>query len=171
MGEGVRIPCRRRPVFWQQLTFSCNSLNKTLMKPDPKREIAETLRSHKLKATKPRLAILMTLMKEHGPFTAKEIQKRVRSVGCDLVTIYRSVTQLEEAGIIRRCEFGDGNARYEYSRADHHHHHIICKNCRKVEVIEDCHLDEIDKYGKKLGYTNVSHSLEFFGLCPHCQSI
>lgn len=133
--------------------------------------VVQFLRDHHLKATGPRIAVLSFLMSEHGPFTVKEIQKRLSKKGdSDLVTVYRCVTQLEDSGLIRRCDFGDGNARYEFSpENDHHHHHIICRKCRRVDVVDHCNLKDLDSYGKKLGYKKVSHSLEFFGLCPKCQ--
>ncbi len=133
--------------------------------------VTDFLRKHQLKATQPRIAVLSFLMSEHGPFTVKEIQKKLSKKGdCDLVTVYRCVTQLEDSGLVRRCEFGDGNARYEFSPEDeHHHHHIICRKCRRVDVIGHCDLENLNSYGKKAGYQNVTHSLEFFGVCPKCQ--
>jgi Fe2+ or Zn2+ uptake regulation protein len=137
--------------------------------PPLERLIAQ-LRKSKLRITEPRTAILRVLLEKHGPFTVEEVHQRVTKRVCDLATIYRSLSSLEKTGLIRRCEFGDGTARYELAeREDHHHHHVICKVCKKIDVLDDCELPEIDHFARKLGFIDISHSLEFFGVCPKCQ--
>ena len=128
------------------------------------------LREAKLKVTEPRKKVLKVLMEKHGPLSIEEIRRSMLKGECDLVTIYRSVSALEERGLLLRCDFGDGIARFEYgTSADHHHHHIICRKCKDVEPLEVC----VDDHWKSLldtrGYTDLSHSLEFFGLCPDCR--
>ena len=120
------------------------------------------------KKTKPRLALIQVLVEEHGPFTMEELHRRVRNTGCDLVTIYRCLTQFEKIGIARRVEFGDGIARYELREQDDHHHHIICRKCHSVEDLEACLIEPLDRSVKKKGFTEISHSLEFYGLCLKC---
>ncbi len=123
-----------------------------------------------LRVTEPRKAILGVLLDKHGPFTVEELHKRVSKMGCDQATVYRCAGSLEKAGLIRRCEFGDGTARYELvGRENHHHHHVICKDCKKIEILDDCELDEIDRFARRKGFAEVSHSLEFFGVCASCQ--
>lgn len=133
-------------------------------------KLLEELKKSHLRVTEPRIAILRVLLEEHGPFTAEEIHKCIPKKMCDLATIYRTLASLEKTGIIRRCEFGDGSARYELSEHEnHHHHHVICKVCKAVEVLDDCELNELAQYAQKRGFTEVTHSLEFFGVCPNCQ--
>ena len=76
---------------------------------------------------------------------------------------------MEELDIVRRCDFGDGTYRYEINLADHHHHHIICRACRSVEVIDLCVADALERMARQMGYANVTHTLEIFGVCPKCQ--
>ena len=136
-------------------------------------ELFGALKKNSLKLTPPRKVILEGLLKNHGPFSAEDIYSKFAKKACDLATVYRTLISLEEASIIRRCEFGDGIARYELVGAEdgHHHHHLICKDCKKVEVIDLCEMEEtIDRFAKKKGFTGVSHILEFFGTCPDCQS-
>jgi Fur family ferric uptake transcriptional regulator len=134
-------------------------------------ELIQNLRESGLRVTEPRIAILRALLEKHGPFTVEEIHIHVTKKVCDLATIYRTLGSLEKTGLIKRCEFGDGSARYELAGHEnhHHHHHVICKKCRKVEVLDDCELEEIDSFAKKRGFTDISHSLEFFGICPNCK--
>jgi Fur family ferric uptake transcriptional regulator len=132
--------------------------------------ILARLKKSSLKLTEPRRAILKALVEDHGPFTAEEIHKIVTKKICDLATIYRSVTSLLEVGILRRVEFGDDSSRYELASLDEsHHHHLICNQCKRVEIVDDEELEEIDRFAKKRGYSNISHTLEFFGTCPKCR--
>jgi Fur family ferric uptake transcriptional regulator len=133
--------------------------------------LVEEMRKSKLKMTEPRKAILEILLADHGPFTVDEIHSQIPRRNCDLVTIYRFLSGLEEVGLLRRCDFGDGAVRYEIAeqQGSHHHHHVICKKCRTVKVLEDCELDQLDKFPSNLGFSEVSHSLEFFGICPSCK--
>jgi len=129
----------------------------------------EVLRHKQLRVTTPRKVILALLTGEHGPFTIDEIHQRVRRNGVDRVTVYRCLAAFEEIGLVRRCDFGDGSWRYEYSGEGHHHHHVICRRCRRTEVLDHCAVEKLEQAVRHKGYRNVTHSLEFFGLCPDCQ--
>ena len=132
--------------------------------------VLEALKKNGLKLTTPRRAILRALVDRHGPFTAEEIHKLITKRICDLATVYRTLGSLEEARIIKRCDFGDGSSRYELAESDDkHHHHIICNQCKSIEVIDDTGLEEIDRFARNRGFTNISHTLEFFGTCPRCR--
>ncbi len=128
----------------------------------------QTLRDHQTRITGPRRAVLTLLTSEHGPFTAEEIHARMKGPG-DVVTVYRSLAALEELNLVRRCDFGDGAYRYEYNTGDHHHHHIICRKCRSVRTLDFCVADSLERMARQLGYENVTHALEIFGVCPKCQ--
>lgn len=59
--------------------------------------------------------------------------------------------------------------RYECIFDRHHHHHIVCRTCGKIENVEACILGELEKMLAQKGYTDLSHSLEFFGVCESCR--
>ncbi|MDB6152726.1 MAG: fur [Chthoniobacteraceae bacterium] len=129
----------------------------------------QTLRDHQARVTEPRRAILTILTSEHGPFTVEEIYQRIEKGVCDLVTVYRSLAAMEEINLVRRCDFGDGAYRYEFNTGDHHHHHIICRACRSVKTLDFCVADSLERMARQLGYENVTHTLEIFGVCVNCQ--
>jgi Fur family transcriptional regulator, ferric uptake regulator len=128
----------------------------------------EQLRQHDLRVTEPRKAMLHILLHEHGPFSAEELHKKLGGKGCDVVTVYRSLQAMEEIGVVRRCDFGDGTYRYEFNHGDHHHHHIICRTCRSVETLDVCVADSLERIARQKGYENVTHTLEIFGVCAAC---
>jgi len=137
--------------------------------PDELAQALEKLRAHGQRVTEPRKAILGILASEHGPFSAEDLHQRIPRGECDLVTVYRTLTAMEELGIVRRCDFGDGTYRYEFNHAGHHHHHVICRTCREVKVLDVCVVDALERMVREMGYTDVTHTLELFGVCPKCQ--
>ncbi len=129
----------------------------------------EAMKAAKLKRTKSREAILRHLAENHGPFSAKELQQNLKRKDLDTVTTYRCLASFEEAGLVRRCDFGDGIARFELrGESDHHHHHVICTVCREIKKLDDCQLASLEEKVKALGYVKVRHVLEFTGLCRSC---
>ena len=81
-----------------------------------------------------------------------------------IATVYRTVRLFEEAGILDRHDFGDGRARYEESRAEHHDHLI---DVRSGEVVEfhDSKIEELQrKIATRLGFRLVDHRLELYGV-------
>jgi Fur family transcriptional regulator, ferric uptake regulator len=129
------------------------------------------LRSHQHRVTGPRRDILVLLAADHGPFTIEQVYKRLKKAACDRVTLYRNLATLEKLGLVRRCDFGDGSYRYELNREGDHHHHIICRVCAKVETINLCVAEALERTAKQMGYTNVTHSMELFGICPKCRKL
>jgi len=130
------------------------------------------LRKRSRKVTRPRQAILEILRRHPHPLTNREILAAMPKGPCDLATIYRSMHLLEEMGMVKRFDFGDGAARFELVRAgdDGHHHHLICTRCAGVVEIDECFLREIEtRIAAKNGFKSVTHKLEFFGICPACQ--
>ncbi len=129
------------------------------------------LRQQGLRVTRARREILKVVIDDHGPFTIDEIHRRLASTRCDLVTVYRCLAALETAGLVRQCNFGDGIQRFEFAGGvhAHHHHHIVCTRCRSVETLDACVADELEEMVRQRGYTEVTHAMEFFGLCPSCR--
>jgi Fur family ferric uptake transcriptional regulator len=109
-------------------------------------------------------------VQHHGPFSAKELHGALKRSELDGVTTYRILAAFEDAGLVRRCDFGDGIARFEYHdpKELHHHHHVVCVDCKKVEMLDNCQLSPLEKRVTDLGYSNVRHILEFRGRCRAC---
>src|ERR1039457_2869432 len=105
------------------------------------------LRHRSRKITGPRAAILEILRRHPHPLTNREIFSEMPGGRCDLATIYRSMHLLEEIGIVKRFDFGDGTARFELvgEHDDGHHHHLVCTQCAEVVEIEECFPEIIEK--------------------------
>lgn len=130
----------------------------------------DQLREKGHKSTKIRRSLIEILLRDHGPFSIEDLQSRV-SEDCDIATVYRNMSLFEGLSLVQHVEFGDGLARYEWSGAGHeHHHHIICQRCHRVEELEYCFVRELEKLVRDRGYTEVSHRMEFYGICQTCQA-
>ena len=131
-------------------------------------DIKKILKDHSMKATAPRLAIFELLSKAGYPLSAIDIKKKLKNL--DQVTIYRTLEQFTEIGLISKLSLISNMAHYEYS--SHHHHHAVCKNCGLVEEIDGCLAPSVEKIIKSSKKFNIitGHSMEFFGICHLCHN-
>jgi Fur family ferric uptake transcriptional regulator len=127
------------------------------------------LREHGLRATHGRIAIVRLLDTSEVPLTLADIHEKVRAEGCDFATVFRFISILEEKDLVQRVAWIDGTTRHEI-RDGHHHHYLICRECHKVEPIDECVVERFeDQIAKERGYAGLSHSLQLSGVCPKCQ--
>jgi len=121
-----------------------------------------------LKTTLPRLKIIEALeSSDHGHMSAEEIYRSLRGDGSDigLATIYRVLTQLENAQIIRRQHFGNGQAKFEIETGDHHDH-LICVRCGKVVEFHDQKIEASqNQVANEFGFTIKDHQMVLYGIC------
>ncbi len=134
--------------------------------------VINKMRGAGLRITPQRKFLIGFMLKNHGPFSAEDlyaILSKRKDVKSDLVTIYRSLDAFVQLGIVSKCDFDDGVSRFEIAHEGHHHHHLICKVCRVVRQIQNCSIDQELILPKKHGFTDITHKLEFFGICLKCQ--
>lgn len=140
------------------------------MKNTVRQNLGDTLKNAKHKATPRRIAILNVLKKNSTPLTVSQILEKL-PITSNQTTIYRALEALTSTEVVKKIDFGDTGARYELNVGTNHHHHIVCKQCGKVEDIENCSSDELEKLvlKKSKSFTSIqNHALEFFGVCNKC---
>ena len=125
------------------------------------------IKEKSLSVTEPRKNILAFLLKNHGPFSMEEIHDGLGKKACDLATVYRCIVQFENSDLVERRYFGDEKLRYEY-KDNAHHQHIICRFCKSITKMKYCFISEIEQMIRDKGYSDITHSLEFFGVCAKC---
>jgi len=134
----------------------------------------QELRKAGLKVTLPRVKILELLEQaERHHMSAEEVYKALIEQGEDvgLATVYRVLTQFEQAGIVERHNFENNLSVFEITQEEHHDH-LVCDICGKIvefhnEIIEEEQLKVAKEYGFKLS----GHSLVLYGICNNqeCQ--
>lgn len=126
-----------------------------------------------LKATGPRLRILKLF--EAGKvrhMSAEDVYRMLMNEGLDigLATVYRVLTQFEQAGILARHHFESGKAVFELNEGDHHDH-LVCLQCGRVEEFFDAEIEKRQsRIAKDRGFTIREHSLQLYADCskPDC---
>lgn len=118
-----------------------------------------------LKVTLPRLRILELL--EGGDKThlsAEEIYRRLIEAGEEvgLATVYRVLTQFEQAGICIRHNFEEGHAVYELTPSDHHDHMVCHDTGDVIEFTDDIIEERQKKLAKEKGYEIIDHSMVLY---------
>jgi Fur family ferric uptake transcriptional regulator len=121
-----------------------------------------------LKATLPRLRILNLFeQSEVRHLTAEDVYRVLLSEGMEigLATIYRVLTQCEQAGLLARHHFESGKAVFELNQGGHHDH-LVCVQCGHVEEFFDSEIERRqEKVAKDRGYAIQEHSLQIYVTC------
>ena len=136
----------------------------------------DDLKAMGLKVTEPRLKILSLFKKAtlegERHLSAEEVYKRLLQENSDigLATVYRVLTQFEQAGILLRHRFDEGRASYEL-RGGGHHDHIVCVRCGRVEEFVDPSIEDAQRaVAVRLGYELTDHALVLYGVCSACRA-
>ena len=132
------------------------------------------LRKAGLKVTLPRMKILELLENaEHHHMSAEDVYKALAEQGEDvgLATVYRVLTQFEQAGIVERHNFENNLSVFEIAQEEHHDH-LVCDVCGKIEEFHNAVIeDEQEKIADKYNFKLSGHSLVLHGVCNNedCQ--
>ena len=133
------------------------------------------LKNAGLKATLPRLKVLNLFENsKERHMSAEDVYKVLLTSGDDvgLATVYRVLTQFEQAGLLVRHHFESGKAVFELNQGGHHDH-IVCLQCGRVEEFYDENIEALQqKAAENRGFKIKEHSLYIYAdcnkqACPH----
>ena len=136
---------------------------------------AETqdLKDAGLKITLPRLKILKALeTSKVRHVSAEDVYRLLLDSGEEigLATVYRVLTQFEDAGLVTRHHFEGGHSVFELP-PEAHHDHIVCVKCGRVEEFADREIEKRQEaIAEEMGFELTDHQLNMFGLCPDCRA-
>ncbi len=136
---------------------------------------SQELKSSGLKVTLPRLKIL-ELFQNRQPgqrhLSAEDVYRLLLSEDMDigLATIYRVLTQFEQAGILVRRNFESGKALYELNEGEPHDH-LLCLNCGKVVEFNDAQLAKRqEEIAQEYQFVIQERNMTLYGTCADCQN-
>ena len=120
-----------------------------------------------------RMVVFRETMASHGHFTAEDLVKACNrnKQKVSRATVYRSIRELLEAGVIRKTAFGEKHEHYEHVYDEKLHHHARCIRC--FDVIEFPDLKEDTVYVpflEKKRFQILGHEMHFYGICWKCQN-
>jgi Fur family transcriptional regulator, ferric uptake regulator len=121
-----------------------------------------------LKATLPRMKILEVFQgRRQRHMSAEDVYRELLADDHDigLATVYRVLTQFEQAGLLKRSNFESGKAVYELEEGSHHDH-LVCLQCGRVEEFFD---EEIERRQRRVaeerGFALQEHALALYANC------
>ena len=133
---------------------------------------SQDLKKAGLKATLPRIKILEFLERSDvRHMSAEDLYKAMLESGEEvgLATVYRVLTQFEQAGLVSRHHFEGGHSVFELNEGTHHDH-ILCIKCGRVDEFVDKTIEERQlRIAAEKGYEMTDHSLYIYGVCKACQ--
>jgi Fur family ferric uptake transcriptional regulator len=130
-----------------------------------------------LKATLPRLKVLEIFQKSSAQggrhLSAEDVYKGLIAEHIDvgLATVYRVLTQFEQAGLLSRNHFEGGRAMFELNEGPHHDH-LVCLTCGRVEEFVDTEIERRQaSVAAERGFKLQDHALALYGECtkPNCE--
>lgn len=129
---------------------------------------AQSLRGMGLKATFPRLKILELFEKStQRHMSAEDVYRMLVAENMDigLATVYRVLTQFEQAGLLERHFFESGKAVFEINHGKHHDH-LVCLECGRVEEFFDPEIERRQNMiAKERGFVIQEHALYLYAHC------
>lgn len=123
-----------------------------------------------IRSTKQRTAVTAALTELNDFRTTQEIHEYLKARGdsVGLTTVYRTLQALSATGDVDVIIREDGESMYRMC-SDAHHHHLVCRQCGLTIEVEGPTVERwADAVSTEYGFTNVSHTLEIFGLCKTC---
>ena len=127
-----------------------------------------------LKITTPRRKILEIMESaDNHHMSAEDIYRLLLESGEEigLATVYRVLTQFQQAGLVVRHNFEGDQAVFELDHGQHHDH-LVCVKCGGVEeFVDDVIESRQTEIAKNAGYQITDHSLNIYGICGHCQGV
>lgn len=128
------------------------------------------LKRHGLRLSHGREIVFQEVLNAHGHFTAEELTKCCFKRKVSRATVYRTLRELLEAGIIRETAFGDKHHHFEHIYDEKPHHHAQCLRCHAFIEFPD--LKEHEVYTpllEKQGFQILGHEMHFYGICSKCK--
>ncbi len=129
---------------------------------------AQSLKDIGLKATLPRRRILELFeASKVRHLSAEDVYKALIAEGLDvgLATVYRVLTQFEQAGLLARQHFETGKAVFELNQGGHHDH-LVCLQCGRVEEFYDAEIERRQSgVARERGFDLRGHSLALYADC------
>lgn len=143
--------------------------------PDPDvrfNQLVTRLKGSDYRLTPQRVALLRLIAASDGHPSAHALFEQIKAQfpTTSPATVYKTLALLKELGEVLELGFSNDDNRYDGSRP-HPHPHLICLRCRTIIDPQVTLLETLtQEVAQQTGYAVLSHRLDFYGLCPNCQT-
>jgi Fur family peroxide stress response transcriptional regulator len=130
------------------------------------------LKAHGYRLTPQRLAIFKILVASDNHPSVEQIHAQLTAdfPTMALATVYKTITLLKEEGELLELGFAGESSRYDGAKP-YPHAHLICVSCHKIIDPDIPTFGEVpQELAQKYGYQIVNQRVDYFGICPDCQS-
>jgi Fur family ferric uptake transcriptional regulator len=127
------------------------------------------LHGQKLKFTPERAMILDAVLRKTGLFEAEQLVRDVRQLGHPVsrATAYRTLSHLQDAGILKQVFFDNKQSYYEVIAGRQAYDYLICVASGRVIEFSSEKLRRLrDEICREHGFEPLSHQFHVFGLSP-----
>ncbi len=131
-----------------------------------------TLKTAGMRCTAARIAVIQCLHADASPMTSLDVATQLHDYGFDKSTIYRSLTELNDAKVIVRLDLGDSVRRFELSSGSgtaRQQPHFMCTSCGEVVCLPDFTV-ELKSARKRSRPPGVISEVLVRGRCTECLS-
>lgn len=139
----------------------------------PEEKFREYLTTRGKRLTQERSIVVRAIFSQHEHFDSDEIVARLDKPSdgnrVSRATIYRAISDLEEAGLIRKVARTNDRDVYEHDYGYPQHDHFICDKCNKLIEFSNEEISAIlEKVAMEMGFRMSGHRLEANGICAEC---
>ena len=131
--------------------------------------LQQFIQSKGLRNTPQRNAIVDIIFESDDHFNADELWDRIRKtqIRVSRATVYRTISLLEEAGLLHEIDLGDEQKTYDPNFIDSPaHNHLVCIDCGKILEFEDSHIQLMnDCAARRLGFRAERQNLKIEACC------
>ncbi len=123
-----------------------------------------------VRATRQRAAISALLEKLDDFRSAQELhdELRRRGEGIGLTTVYRTLQSMAANGLVDTLRTDTGESVYRRC-SDDRHHHLVCRACGSTVEVQGGDVESwAAEVARQHGFSDVSHTIEIFGICGTC---
>ena len=133
----------------------------------------DSLRPAGSKRSGKRDLIVNVFLRQEGHLTADDLYDLIKREDQKIsrATVYRTLQWMEEAGIARKVDFGEGRFRFEHSYRHPRHFHLICKTCnRSFEFLSSDIEALLEDVAAARNFTARQSILQIHGTCEACRT-
>ncbi len=133
-------------------------------------ESTRLLRNNDLRVTRQRLAVLSVLRHSEQHISASAVYERARLEAPEInaSTVYRTLTQLRDIGLVSQTDLGSGERTYSW-RTERPHHHLICASCGGIGDLKHDFLSSfVERLRHEYGFEADPDHWAVYGRCESC---
>ena len=151
-----------------------NEFDRQEVAASPVEKFREYLATQGKRLTQERETIVREIFAEHEHFDSDQIVARLTQPRRDggrvsRATIYRTISSLEEAGLIRKVARSNDREVYEHDYGYPQHDHFICEKCQQLVEFRNEEISAVlERVAADHGFRMSGHRLEVHGICAEC---